>query len=242
MTSVLALVMAVPVGLGVAIYITQYAPRRIATVLGYVDRHARGGAQRRLRLVGPDLPAPPSGRDRRCSSPNGSAGSRCSRTRTARPTSSASRSSAQPSSSRIMILPIIAAISREVLRQVDPGPEGSRARARRYALGDDPDRRSFPRAGPGSSAPRCSASAARSARRSRSPWSSATPQDQPAHPAPERRDDRLQHRDPPSATPTTFGRSALIASGLVLFVLTLAVNLIARYVILRSGTEERSAV
>jgi ABC-type phosphate transport system permease subunit len=39
-----------------------------------------------------------------------------------------------------------------------------------------------------------------------------------------------------------FARSALIASGLVLFVLTLVVNLVARYVILRSGTEERSAV
>ena len=38
------------------------------------------------------------------------------------------------------------------------------------------------------------------------------------------------------------GRSALIASGLVLFVLTLVVNLVARYVILRSGTEERSSV
>jgi phosphate transport system permease protein len=40
----------------------------------------------------------------------------------------------------------------------------------------------------------------------------------------------------------TIGRSALIASGLVLFVLTLAVNLVARYVIMRSGTEERSAL
>jgi phosphate transport system permease protein len=40
----------------------------------------------------------------------------------------------------------------------------------------------------------------------------------------------------------SFARSALIASGLVLFVLTLAVNLVARYVILRAGTEERSAV
>ena len=38
------------------------------------------------------------------------------------------------------------------------------------------------------------------------------------------------------------GRSALIASGLVLFVITLAVNLVARYVILRSGAEERTAV
>ena len=38
------------------------------------------------------------------------------------------------------------------------------------------------------------------------------------------------------------GRSALIASGLVLFVITLAVNLVARFVIYRSGTAERSAV
>jgi phosphate transport system permease protein len=39
----------------------------------------------------------------------------------------------------------------------------------------------------------------------------------------------------------SLGRSALIASGLVLFVITLAVNLVARYVIYRAGTEERSA-
>ena len=38
------------------------------------------------------------------------------------------------------------------------------------------------------------------------------------------------------------GRSALIASGLVLFALTLAVNLVARWVIHRSGTDERSSV
>src|SRR4029077_2955224 len=36
LTSVLALVMAVPVALGVAIYIVEYAPRRFATLLGYV--------------------------------------------------------------------------------------------------------------------------------------------------------------------------------------------------------------
>jgi phosphate transport system permease protein len=39
----------------------------------------------------------------------------------------------------------------------------------------------------------------------------------------------------------TLGRSALIASGLVLFVLTFAVNLAARVVIARSGVRERSA-
>src|ERR1700722_2130817 len=35
-TSLLALVMAVPIALGVSLYITQYAPRRISTLLGYV--------------------------------------------------------------------------------------------------------------------------------------------------------------------------------------------------------------
>jgi phosphate transport system permease protein len=38
------------------------------------------------------------------------------------------------------------------------------------------------------------------------------------------------------------GRSALIASGLVLFALTLLVNLTARYLILRSSVEDRSSV
>ena len=37
-------------------------------------------------------------------------------------------------------------------------------------------------------------------------------------------------------------RQIRLASGLVLFALTLIVNLVARYVILRSGTEERSSV
>src|SRR5437763_6095364 len=35
LTSFLALVMAVPVALGVSLYVTQYAPRRVATYLGY---------------------------------------------------------------------------------------------------------------------------------------------------------------------------------------------------------------
>ena len=67
----------------------------------------------------------------------------------------------------IMILPIVSAISREVDRDGARRPQGGGARARRDALGDDPDggpARTRARASP---ARRCSASAARSARRSR---------------------------------------------------------------------------
>ena len=50
--------MAVPVAIGVALYISHYAPRRLATMLGYLDRPARRGAERRLRPVGHRLPRP----------------------------------------------------------------------------------------------------------------------------------------------------------------------------------------
>ena len=54
---------------------------------------------------------------------------------------------------------------------------------------------------------------------------------QPARPG--RRHLRAEHRQPSSARPTTFGRDALIASGLVLFVITLLVNGAARVIIAR---------
>ena len=66
----------------------------------------------------------------------------------------------------IMILPIVSAISREVIATVPAGSQGGDARARRDPLGDDPHRGAALRALRASSAPRCSASAARSARRS----------------------------------------------------------------------------
>ena len=66
----------------------------------------------------------------------------------------------------IMILPIVSAISREVMTTVPVGPQGGRARARRDALGDDPHGGAARTAARASSAARCSASAARSARRS----------------------------------------------------------------------------
>ncbi|MDQ6874171.1 MAG: phosphate ABC transporter permease subunit PstC, partial [Actinomycetota bacterium] len=43
------------------------------------------------------------------------------------------------------------------------------------------------------------------------------------------------------AESASLGRSALIASGLVLFAITLAVNLLARAIIYRGGAVERSA-
>ena len=49
-----------------------------------------------------------------------------------------------------------------------------------------------------------------------------------AHPGPGRRHLRAEHRAASSARPTEFGRDALIASGLVLFVITLLVNGAAR--------------
>ena len=67
----------------------------------------------------------------------------------------------------IMILPIVSAISREVMATVPVRPQGGGARARGDALGDDPHRPCCPTAARASSAARCSASAARSARRSR---------------------------------------------------------------------------
>jgi phosphate transport system permease protein len=119
LSSLLAIVMAVPVGLGVAIFITEYAPRRVATWLGYLtDMLATvpsvvyglwgliflvprmQGVQHWLAQWFGWFPlfADPNNR-----------------------TSVASRSIFVASIVlAIMVLPVVAAISREVLRQVDP--------------------------------------------------------------------------------------------------------------------------
>ena len=70
----------------------------------------------------------------------------------------------------IMILPIVSAISREVIATVPARAQGGRARARRDALGGDPHGGAALRAARASPAARCSASAGPSARRSRSRW------------------------------------------------------------------------
>jgi phosphate transport system permease protein len=239
-TSLLALVMAMPVGLGVAIYITQYAPRRIATLLGYATDmlaavpsvvyglwglifllpHLVGVQVFLARWLG-WIPL--------FADPNGAA-------------DQFSKSAfAAAVVLGIMILPIIAAINREVLRQVDPAQKeaalalgATRWEMIRIAV--------LPPSRPGI----ISALMLALGRALGETIAVALIIGNVAKINP-------HLLIPGGATIASniavsfgdaddFARSALIASGLVLFVLTLAVNLVARYVILRSGTEERSSV
>jgi phosphate transport system permease protein len=240
LTSVLALVMAVPVGLGVAIYITQYAPRRIATLLGYLTDmlaavpsvvYGLWGLYFLLpHLVGTQhFLAKYLGFIPLFANPNGFADI------FSKSVFGASVVLA------IMILPIIAAISREVLRQVDPAQKeaalalgATRWEMVRIAV--------LPPSRPGI----ISATMLGLGRALGETIAVALVIGDSfaisSH--------ILVHGGNTIAAnianlfgdADSIGRSALIASGLVLFVLTLAVNLTARYIILRSGTEERSAV
>jgi phosphate transport system permease protein len=239
-TSLLALVMAMPVGLGVAVYITQYAPRRIATLLGYATDmlaavpsvvYGLWGLNFLLpHLVGvQDFLVHWLGWIPLFADPNGGAD-----------TFSKSAFAAAVVLS-IMILPIIAAINREVLRQVDPAQKeaalalgATRWEMIRIAV--------LPPSRPGIISALMLALGRALGETIAVALVIANTPTISAH-----------ILTPIGATIASniavsfgdadgFARSALIASGLVLFVLTLGVNLVARYVILRSGTEERSAV
>jgi phosphate transport system permease protein len=239
-TSLLALVMALPVGLGVAIYITQYAPRRIATLLGYATDMLAAVPSVVYGLWGLIFLLPHLigfqlflshwlGWIPLFANPNGEV-------------NVVSKSAfAAAVVLGVMILPIIAAINREVLRQVDPAEKeaalalgATRWEMIRIAV--------LPPSRPGIiSALMLALGRALGETIAVALIIANTPRIS-AH-----------FLTPVGATiasniavsfgdADTFGRSALIASGLVLFVLTLVVNLVARYVILRSGTEERSSV
>jgi phosphate transport system permease protein len=240
MTSVLALVMALPIGLGVAVYITQYAPRRIATLLGYATDMLAAVPSVVYGLWGLIFLLPHLvgfqlflshwlGWIPLFANPNGVVNA---------PTKSAFAAAVVLA---VMILPIIAAINREVLRQVDPAEKeaalalgATRWEMIRIAV--------LPPSRPGIiSALMLALGRALGETIAVALIIANTPRIS-AH-----------FLTPVGATIASniavsfgdadaFGRSALIASGLVLFVLTLAVNLVARYVILRSGTEERSSV
>jgi phosphate transport system permease protein len=240
LTSVLALVMAVPLGIGVSLYITQYAPRRIATLLGYLTdmlaavpsvvygfwaldlllKHMDGIQAFLVRYLG-WIPL--------FSNPTGT------------PLSFSKSIFSASVILAVMILPIIAAISREVLRQVDPAQKeaalalgATRWEMVRTAV--------LPPSRPGI----ISATMLGLGRALGETIAVAlvigNTYTISAHVLPSGGATIASNIANLFGEADSVGRSALIASGLVLFLLTLAVNLIARYIILRSGTEERSAV
>jgi phosphate transport system permease protein len=239
-TSLLALVMAVPIGLGVSLYITQYAPRRVATLLGYITdmlaavpsvvygfwalafllKHMNGIQDFLVHYFGwIPLFSNPSGVPIQYSKSIFSASVILA----------------------IMILPIIAAISREILRQVDPSQKeaalalgATRWEMIRTAV--------LPPSRPGI----ISATMLGLGRALGETIAVALVIGNTyvitAHVLPSGGATIASNIATLFGEADPTGRSALIASGLVLFVLTLAVNLVARGIILRSGSEERSVV
>ena len=239
-TSVLALVMAVPVAVGVAIYITEYAPRRLSNLLGYATdllasvpsvvyglwgfeffiHHTIGVQVFLARYFGwiPIFKHPNAEVD------------------------VISKSIFNASIVlATMVLPIVAAISREVFRQVDPA-EKEAALALGATRWEMIRTSVLPTSKPGI----VSAVMLGLGRALGETIAVAliignvtTISGHLLVPGGNTIAANIANQFGES---DDFGRSALIASGLVLFLLTLAVNLIARYVILRSGKEERSAV
>jgi phosphate transport system permease protein len=238
LTAVLALAMAIPVAVGVALYIVEYAPRRIATLLGYITDmlaavpsvvYGLWGLFFLLHhMVGIDhFLATYFGWTGLFHDPNHGLSTF--------PTSVFSASIILA----IMVLPIVAAISREVFRQVDPVQKeaalalgATRWEMIRTAV--------LPPSRPGV----VSASMLGLGRALGETIAVALVIGNV--------DAISGHVLVPGGNTIAaniankFGEAAdkgpLIASGLVLFALTLVVNLIARYVILRAGTEERAAV
>ncbi|MDX6284567.1 MAG: phosphate transport system permease protein [Frankiales bacterium] len=240
LSSLVALFMAVPVALGVAVYITEYAPRRLSRVLGYVTDMLAAipsvvyglwglaflvphlvGVQQALNSVLGWFPlfAASSGA---LDAPAGSI-------------------FAASIVLAIMILPIIAAISREVLRQADPSHKeaalalgATKLEVVRTAV-FPPSRSGIVGAimlGLGRALGETIAVAlVLSTSYTVSPHILESGGNTIA-----------------ANIATTFGEAgsvglpALIASGLVLFAITLVVNLGARAVIYRSGKTERAAM
>jgi len=119
LTSALALVMAVPVALGVSIYITEYAPRGVARLLGYATDMLAAVPSVVYGLWGlffllPHLVGLQTFLNRYFGWIPLFSGSHSDVAKFSKSVFGASLVLS------IMVLPIIAAISREVLRQVDP--------------------------------------------------------------------------------------------------------------------------
>jgi len=240
LTSLLALLMAVPVALGVSLYITQYAPRRLATFLGYATDMLAAVPSVVYGLWGVFFLLPhmvglqvfmaryfgwiPLFADK-----NGQVS-----------TFSKSIFGAAVVLA-IMILPIVAAISREIFRQVDPTQ-----REAALALGATrwemirtavlppswPGVTSAVMLGLGRALGETIAVALVIGNTFSIDWHVLIPGGNTIAA-------NIANRFGEAGST---GRAALIASGLVLFAITLAVNLVARYVIFRSGREEKSVV
>lgn len=240
LTGALAMAMAIPVGFGVAIYITQYAPRRIATLLGYITDLLAAVPSVVYGLWGVYFLLPHL------------IGIQLFLTKYfhwiplfANPNNAASIFSKSVFGASlvlaIMVLPIIAAVSREVLRQVDPAHKeaalalgATRWEMVRTAV--------LPPSRPGLiSAAMLGLGRALGETIAVALVIGVSFKISPHILVPGGNTIAANIANS-FGDSDTIGRSALIASGLVLFVLTLVVNLTARYVILRSGTEERSAL
>jgi phosphate transport system permease protein len=240
LSSALALLMAVPVALGVALYITQYAPRRLSGFLGYATDMLAAVPSVIYGLWGllfllPHLVGVQVFLHRYLGWIPLFAGDKGEVNGYSKSILGASVILA------IMILPIIAAISREVLRQVDPAQ-----REAALALGatrwetirtavlppSRPGIVSGIMLGLGRALGETIAVALVIGNVFSTSWKILPPGGNTIAA-------NIANRFGESGA---LGRSALIASGLVLFALTLAVNLVARWVIYRSGTDERSSV
>lgn len=240
LTSVLALVMAVPVAIGVAVFITDFAPRRIATPLGYVTDLLAAvpsviyglwgllfllphliGLQKFLNTYFGWIPL--------------FAGNKSDVSIYSKSVFGASIVLA------IMALPIIAAVSREVLRQVDPAQKEAA-----LALGATRWEMIRTAVLPPSRAGIVSAVMLGFGRALGETIAVAlligntfTISPKILEPGGSTIAANIANRFGEAGS---LGRSALIASGLVLFAITLLVNLVARFVIYRSGKTERTAV
>jgi phosphate transport system permease protein len=240
LTSVLALAMAVPVAVGVAVYITNYAPPRIATLLGYATDMLAAVPSVIYGLWGllfllPHLIGLQVFLNRYFGWIPLFAGNKSFIAAYSKSVFGASVVLA------IMALPIIAAVSREVLRQVDPAQKEA-------ALALGATRWEMVRTAvlPPSRAGIVSAVMLGLGRALGETIAVALIIG------------NILAISPKILVPGgssiaanianqfgeagSIGRSALIASGLVLFAITLLVNMVARFVIYRSGKTERSAV
>jgi len=239
-SSILALVMSVPVAVGVAVYITQYAHRRVANVLGYATYMLAAVPSVIYGLWGllfllPHMIGLQVFLNRYVGWIPLFAGNHDDVSVFSKSVFGAAVVLA------IMILPIVAAISREVLRQVDPAQKeaalalgATRWEMIRTAV--------FPPSRPGIiSAVMLGLGRALGETIAVALIIGNTFTISPKILVPGGSTIAANIANRFGEAGST-GRSALIASGLVLFVITLVVNLIARFVIYRSGHAERSAV